>query len=154
MSRVYLVKLVFMYASFVLRLLVVGVRRVQLFLVPFFMLSLSYISPLGKPFPVPEQSIVIFYISLNPVLANCCVTQTGGMEIGSGVGLLQPLPYLLPYHKSREISKLYWYSIFSPFKAVSFVCNKFICIICGTCTMFGNTCLKWMFSWLFFSPCT
>lgn len=47
----------------------------------FFMLSLFHISPLGKLFPVPEQSVVIFYISLNPVLANSCVTLTNGLEI-------------------------------------------------------------------------
>lgn len=68
-----------------------GARRVQLYLVPFFMLSLSRISPLGKPFPAPEQSFVISYISLKLVLANSCVALTNGLEIRPGVEIAPTL---------------------------------------------------------------
>lgn len=49
---------------------------------PFFlMFSLSHISPLGKLFPIPEQSFVIVYTSLKTVLGDSCVTQTNGLEV-------------------------------------------------------------------------
>lgn len=55
--------------------------------------------------------------------------------------LLQPLPCLLPYRKSVEISKLPWYSLFSLLKGrFPFVLNKFSCVICDTCSAFGNSC--------------
>lgn len=140
-----------MCASFVLRLLVLGAKRVQLFRVPFFMLSLFHISPLGKLFPVPEQSIVIFYISLNPILANSCVTLTNGLEMWSAVGIA-PTPAMSAAIPQKCGNKLSWYSLFSLLEGrFPFVLNKFLCVICDTCTVFGNSCLKWMFSWLFFS---